>query len=188
MLMEVIMGKRKRTTRRSGIVGRAVSAGQRALREAQNRVPPDLRRRVERSIKDADRTARAAIKELQVQVRRASTRSDVNNLLKRIDSLTKQARQVARGAGARPTSTTRRAATTTRRPATRKRAATTTRRRPATRPATTRRAAATRTTTPRRASSSRRSRASAAPSTPEPIPPYEGESVGVVEIIETTEA
>lgn len=174
------MGKRKRTTRRSGIVGRAVSAGQRALREAQNRVPPDLRRRVERSIKDADKTARAAIKELQVQVRRASTRSDVNNLLKRIDSLTKQARQVARGAGTRPTSTTRRAATTTSRSATRKRAATTSRRRPATRPATTRRAATTRSTTPRRASSSRRSSAPTAstPSTPEPMTPMEGESGG----------
>src|SRR5437773_2741507 len=65
--MEVPMAKRKRGTRRSGIVGRAVSAGQRALREAEKRVPPDLRRQVERRIKDADKTARAAIKQLQAQ-------------------------------------------------------------------------------------------------------------------------
>src|SRR5712692_8688114 len=111
------MGKRKRTTRRSGLVGRAVSAGRRALREAESRVPPDLRRQLERSLKDADKTARAAIKQLQTQVKRASTRADVNSVLKRIAGLTKQARQIALGRAARATTTKRRAATTTRRAA-----------------------------------------------------------------------
>ncbi|TMD16475.1 MAG: hypothetical protein E6I96_04725 [Chloroflexi bacterium] len=72
------MAKRKRTSRRSGLVGRAVSAGRRALREAESRVPPDVRRQVERRLKDADKSARAAIKTLQTQVKRASTRADVN--------------------------------------------------------------------------------------------------------------
>src|SRR5438132_334053 len=121
--MEVPMAKRKRGTRRSGIVGRAVGAGRRALREAEKRVPPDLRRQVERRIKDADKTARAAIKQLQAQAKKASTRADVNSVLKRIDGLTKQARQVARGTGTRAASTRRRAASTTKRAATRTRRA-----------------------------------------------------------------
>src|SRR5579864_3540014 len=100
------MGKRKRTTRRSGLVGRAVSAGRRALREAESHVPPDLRRQVERRLRDADKTARAAIKTLQSQVKKASTRADVNSVLKRIDGLTKQAKQVVRGSS---TTTRRRA-------------------------------------------------------------------------------
>ena len=39
-----------------------MSAGRRALREAEKRVPPDLRRQVERRLKEADKSARAAIK------------------------------------------------------------------------------------------------------------------------------
>src|SRR5205809_6548332 len=123
--MEVPMAKRKRGTRRSGIVGRAVSAGRRALREAEKRVPPDLRRQVERRIKDADKTARAAIKQLQAQAKEASTRADFTSGLKRIDGLTKQARQVARGTGTRAASTRRRAASSTKRAATKTRSAAT---------------------------------------------------------------
>src|SRR5438067_11304896 len=91
------MATRKRTSKRSGLVGRAVSAGRQALKEAERRVPPDLRRQAERRLKDADKTARAAIKQLQTQVKRASTRADVNRALKRIDGLTKQARPNAPG-------------------------------------------------------------------------------------------
>lgn len=141
------MGKKKRTprrsTRRSGLVGRAVSAGRRALHEAENRVPANLRRQVESRLKDADKTARAAIKELQSQVKKASTRADVNTVLKRIDSLTKQARQVAKGSSRRAASTRRRATTKT------KRAASTTRRR------TTRAASSARRSSPRRSTSRR---------------------------------
>src|SRR5919205_1195629 len=112
------MATRKRRSRRSGIVGRAVSAGRRALREAEKRVPPDVRRQVERRLKDADKTARAAIKELQAQAKKASTRGDVNSVLKRIDGLTKEARQTVRGGSSRASSSGRRAASTTRRRAT----------------------------------------------------------------------
>src|SRR2546428_167392 len=168
--MEVPMAKRKRGTRRSGIVGRAVSAGRRALREAEKRVPPDLRRQVERRIKDADKTARAAIKQLQAQAKKASTRADVNSVLKRIDGLTKQARQVARGTGTRAASTRRRAAsTTTRRGAA---APTTT---------TVRRAAAPR----RRAAARRAPAAESMPAMPETMAPDAGGAVEMDEFSET---
>jgi len=193
------MAKRKRATRRSGIVGRAVSAGRAALREAEKRVPPELRRQLERRIKDADKAARAAIKQLQAQARKASTRADVNSVLKRIDGLTKQARQAAGGTGSRASSTRRRAASTTKRATTRARraatnvkkavgsarrkapSATTTRRGAARTTATARRAAAPR----RRATSRRSSGAAAAPEMPEMIAPEAG---GAVEMGEITES
>src|SRR5438067_13758507 len=106
------MAKRKRTTRRTGIVGRAVSAGRQALKEAESPVPPDLRRQLERRLKDADKTARAAIKQLQTQVKRASTRADVNSALNRLDGLTKQDRQRARRGTPRATVTRRRPTST----------------------------------------------------------------------------
>lgn len=130
------MGKRKRTSRRSGLVDRAVTAGRRALREAESRVPADLRRQFERRVRDANKTVQAAIKQAQVQVKRASSRSDVNSVLKRLDDLTKQARQLARGTPARGSST--------RRPASRTKGAAAPRRTTARRP-TTRRAAAPKT-------------------------------------------
>src|SRR5437870_10857914 len=170
--MEVPMAKRKRGTRRSGIVGRAVSAGRRALREAEKRVPPDLRRQVERRIKEGEKTARAGIRQLQAQAKKASRGADFNSVLKRIDGLTKQARQVARGTGTRAASTRRRAASTTTRAATRTRRAATnvkkargTARRKAAEGATSRRrAAASTTTTDRRAAAPpRRAAAGRAP-------------------------
>src|SRR5690348_7586922 len=171
------MATRKRATRRSGIVGRAVSAGRRALREAEKRVPPDVRRQAERRIKDADKTARAAIKALQTQVNRASTRADVNSVLKRIDGLTKQARQVISGTGPRrATTTAKRAATRTRKAAgTAKRKATSTAKR---KTASTRKAA-----TPR-SSATRRRRAPARRSQETMVTPMA--EIGEVEVIEVT--
>lgn len=154
------MATRKRATRQSSMVDRAVNAGRVALREAEKRVPPDLRRLVQRRLKDADKTARAAIKQLQAQAKKASTRADVNTVLKRIDGLTKQARQIAGGRRPAAAPARRRATTTTRKakaPAKRKAAAT--RKAPATRrAAATRKAAAPRTTT-RRSATARRRRA-----------------------------
>src|SRR5215472_1451604 len=133
------MAKRKRATRQTGIIDRAVSAGRRALREAEKRVPPDLRRQLQRQLKDADKMARAAISQLQIQARKASTRADVNSVLRRIDGLTKQARQIALGASARTSS----------KPAAKRK------------PAATRKAAPSRTKTTRRAAAPRRRRAPA---------------------------
>ena len=205
------MATRKRTTRRSGsIVGRAVSAGRRALREAESRIPPDLRRQVDRRLKDADKTARAAIKQLQAQVKKASTRADVNTVLKRIDDLTRQARQIARGTGTRAASTrrtatrrtaTRRAATTTRRAATgTRKASSSTRRKPAaskpaasTRRAAAGRAPAARATTQRsatrRATPRRRAQPTEAESSRaeiiETVIPVDEDEIDVIEITES---
>ena len=194
------MATRKRAARRSGLVGRAVRAGRQALKEAESRIPPDLRRRVDRGIKDADKAARAAIKELQVQVKRASTRADVNSVLKRIDGLTRQARQIAQATGPRKAAPARRrAATTTRKAgATRKvksrtaKAASTTRRRTASTAkrtsggstASRARRTTSRPTTARR-SPSRRTRATEAPM---PQMVMEPEAMGEIEIVEITEA
>jgi hypothetical protein len=141
------MAKRKRTTSRSGLVGRAVTAGRKALKEAESRVPPDVRKQVERRIRDANKTVQAAIKEAQVQVRRARSRSDVTSFLKRLDGFTKQAKQLARGTSTKR-STTRRAAparkaATARKPATRKASP---KKRPAARAAATPRRRTARTT------------------------------------------
>lgn len=171
------MAKRKRTTRRTSLVGRAVSAGRRALREAESRIPPDLRRQLDRRVKDADKTARAAIKQLQVQVKKASTRADVNSVLKRIDGLTKQARQIA---GGTPT----RAATTSKRATRRRKAASSTRRTAAA--ATTRRATTPRATT-RRAAPRRRARPAepAMTEVTETVIPVEGGEIDVIEVSES---
>jgi hypothetical protein len=82
---------------------------------------------VERSIKDGQKTLKAAIDQLQVQIRKTAKQADVDKALKRLEGLSKQVQQIARnvatGAPARPT---RRAAGTTktaarrRKPATRK--------------------------------------------------------------------
>jgi hypothetical protein len=129
--MEAAMGKRKRSPRRNDLVGRAVRVGRRALKEAESRLPADLRKQLDRRLKDADKTARAAIKQLQAQVKRASTRADVNSVLKRIDGLTRQARQIAQGATARPAPARRRPAKTASRAAPKTRKAATGAKRPA---------------------------------------------------------
>jgi hypothetical protein len=202
------MATRKRTSRRTGLVGRAVSAGRSALREAEKRIPPDLRRQLDRRLKDADKTARAAIKQLQAQVKKASTRADVNSVLKRIDELTKQARQVARGSATRAATTRRRATSATRSATTRRQATSTARgsaRRTATRTrkaavtprkraattTTTRRAAtagAARPATTRRVSAPRRRTRPARPEMAEiteTVIPVEGGEIDVIEVTES---
>ncbi len=167
------MATRKRTSSRSrpsGLVGRAVRAGRNALREAESRVPPDLRRQLERTVKDGQKTLKAAIDQLQAQVRSRAKQADVDKVLKRLDTLSKQVQQMASGTSSRGT---RRAASTTRRAkaATPKRAArTTTRKAPVARKPATRKASTTTTrrAAPRRASTRRASSAPAASSTPEP--------------------
>jgi len=109
------MATRKRASsrsRRAGIVGRAMKAGRKALRQAESRVPPDLRRQLERTIKDGQKTLRTAIDQLETQVRRNAKQADIDRVFKRLDGLSKQVQKMARtatsGGAARPT---RRAAT-----------------------------------------------------------------------------
>ena len=123
------MATKKRASsrsRQSGLVSRAVRAGRKALRQAESRVPPDVRRQVERSIKDGQKTLKAAIDQLQVQIRKTAKQADVDKALKRLEGLSKQVQQIARNAAtgtparpARRTSTAKRA-TARRKPATRK--------------------------------------------------------------------
>ena len=148
------MATRKRASsrsRRSGLVGRAVSAGRKAFRKAESRVPTDLRRQLERTIKDGQKTLKIAIDQLQVQVRRTAKQADVDKALKRLEGLSKQVQKLARDASsrgaARASSTTRRAATAKRR------ASGTAKRARSTAKSTVKRAASTAKRTPRSTSS-----------------------------------
>jgi hypothetical protein len=132
-------------------LNRAVKAGRSYLRQAEMRLPPDVRKQIDRSIKDGQKTVEGAVKQLRTRLDRTASQVDLEKAMKRLDGLSKQVQQLARsmssGAAAPPASrTTRRPAT--RRPATRKRAtkaATTTK--PAPAPA---RAAPARRAAPRR--------------------------------------
>jgi hypothetical protein len=139
------MAARKRASsrsRRSGLVGRAVRAGRKALRDAESRVPPDLRKQIERTVKDGQKTVMSAVHELETRVNRSARQADVDKVLKRLEGLSKQVQELARGAAsrgaARAASTRRRAASTTRRGKTtvKKKAATAKRSAPARKAAT----------------------------------------------------
>lgn len=117
------MAAKKRATsrsRRSGLVGRAVRAGRKALRQAESRVPPDLRKQIERTVKDGQKTVMSAVHELETRVNRSARQADVDKVLKRLEGLTKQVQKLAHGASsrgaARTTAARRRTTTATRRP------------------------------------------------------------------------
>ena len=98
------MATRKRASSRStrsGLVGRAVSAGRKALRQAERRVPPDLRRQIERTVKDGQKTVISTIDRLEAQVKRSAKQADVDKVLKRLDGLAKQMQEMARAAASR---------------------------------------------------------------------------------------
>src|SRR5260370_18464611 len=122
-------GKKRATpgSTRPSLGGRAVTAGRKALREAESRVPRDVRRQFEGSIKDGQKTLTRAIDQLQAQVRRTAKQADVEKALKRLDSLSKQVQQLARRAtsqeAAKPRRTTRKASGTAKRASTAKRRA-----------------------------------------------------------------
>src|ERR1700688_2116363 len=106
------MATRKRPSPRSrpsGLVDRAVRAGRKALREAESRVPSDVRRQLERSIRDGQKTLKIAIDQLQVQVRRTAKQADVEKALKRLDGLSRQVQELARAAAQPRSATTPRA-------------------------------------------------------------------------------
>jgi hypothetical protein len=96
-----------------------MKAGRKALRQAESRVPPDLRKQLERTIKDGQKTLRTAIDQLETQVRRNAKQADIDRVFKRLDGLSKQVQKMARnatsGTPARASSTTRRVATPKRR-------------------------------------------------------------------------
>ena len=93
------MATRKRTSKRSGIVGRAVSAGQRALREAEKRVPPDVRRQVERRREGLETMADDAIERALSRLR-IPTRKDIDRINERLDRISAQLKRSGMSNGA----------------------------------------------------------------------------------------
>jgi peptidoglycan hydrolase CwlO-like protein len=115
------MAKKKRASSRSRLLNRAVKAGRSYLRQAERRLPPDVRKQIDRGIKDGQKTVEGAIKQLRTRLDRTASQVDLEKAMTRLDGLTKQVQQIARsmssGGAAAP------ARRTTRKPATRKRAA-----------------------------------------------------------------
>ena len=110
--------KKRKASSRSELLNRAVKAGRSYLRQAERRLPPDVRKQIERSIKDGQKTVEGAIKQLRTRVDRTARQADLERALKSLEGLTKQVQQIARAASSRPEGpATRR---TARRTATRK--------------------------------------------------------------------
>jgi peptidoglycan hydrolase CwlO-like protein len=110
------MATKKRASSRSRLLKRAVKAGRSYLRQAEKRLPPDVRKQIDRSIKDGQKTFEGALKQLRTRLDRTASQVDLEKALKRLDGLSKQVQAIARSATARPAAPTptRRAA---RRPA-----------------------------------------------------------------------
>ena len=156
------MAKKKRASSRSKFLNRAVKAGRSYLREAERRLPPDVRKQIDRSIKDGQKTVEGAIKQLRTLLDRTANQVDLEKALKRLDGLSKQVQQLARSVSSRPAAPAARR--TTNRPAARRRVA-----RAAAPKAAATRSTATRKAPARRAAPRRRATASTivAPATPE---------------------
>jgi polyhydroxyalkanoate synthesis regulator phasin len=92
------MATRKRSSTQSRLLKRAVKAGRSAFRRAEKQVPPDVRRQIERSIKDGQKTVEGALKQLRTRLDRTARQADLEAALKRLDGLTKQVQQLARAA------------------------------------------------------------------------------------------
>jgi len=110
--------KKGNASSRSKLLNRAVKVGRSYLRQAERRLPPDIRKQIERSIKDGQKTVEGAIKQLRTRVDRTARQADLERALKSLESLTRQVQQIARAASSRPAAPAARR--TARRPATRK--------------------------------------------------------------------
>jgi peptidoglycan hydrolase CwlO-like protein len=114
------MATKKRTSSRSRLLKRAVKAGRSYLRQAERRLPPDVRKQIDRSIKDGQKTIEGALKQLRTRVDRTASQVDLEKALKRLDGLSKQVQAIARSATTRPAAA-KPARRTPRRPAARRR-------------------------------------------------------------------
>ena len=123
------MAARKRTSTQSKLLNRAVKAGRSALRQAQRRLPPDVRKQIDRTVKEGQKTIHTAIKQVETRLDRTARQADLVKAMKRLDELSRQLRKMASAAAASaaaartagPTAATRKSAA--RKPATRKAAA-----------------------------------------------------------------
>src|ERR1700674_5713750 len=150
------MAAKKRAATRWKLLKRAVKAGRTALRQAERRVPPDLRKQLEQTIREGQKTIHTAIKEVQTRLDRTARQADLDKAMKRLEGLSKQVRNLASGSAASPAPA---------RPARRKPGA----RKAATRKPAARKTAAKRTSTKRAATRPARVIPSPDPS-PEPDP------------------
>ena len=159
------MATRKRASTRDQLLKRAVKAGRKALRSAEKRVPPDLRKHIEKSVEDGQKTVHAAIKRVQTQLDRTARQADLDKVLKRLEAISKQVQQVARAAATAATAepTPKKAV---RKPATRKPAA----RKPAAARAARTKAPASRRPASRRTASRSSTAVRSVPPPPEPGP------------------
>jgi hypothetical protein len=94
------MAPKKRASTQSQLLTRAVKAGRSALREAEKRVPPDLRKQLERGFRDGQKTVETAIKQVQTRLDRTARQQDLDRALKLLDGLSKQVQQLARSMSA----------------------------------------------------------------------------------------
>ena len=110
-------------------MNRAVKAGRKALRQAEKRIPPDLRRQIERGIKDGQKRFDATVKDVRARVSKATAPGEIDRALKRFSGLSKQFEGLARtlttraAAATRGTAPRRTTAPAKRKPAARKPAA-----------------------------------------------------------------
>ncbi len=81
------MAARKRASNQSPLLNRAVKAGRSALRQAQRRLPPDVRKQIEKTVKDGQKTVHAAIKQVETRLDRTARQADLEKALKRLDEL-----------------------------------------------------------------------------------------------------
>jgi hypothetical protein len=148
------MATKKRASSQSRLLNRAVKAGRSYLRQAERRLPPEVRKQIDRSIKDGQKTVEGAIKQLRTRLDRTANQVDLERALKRLDGLSKQVQQLARVASSRTTVATP-ARRTTRKPTARRAATKSTRKSTssaaAPKPAATRKPAARRAAPRRRA-------------------------------------
>jgi polyhydroxyalkanoate synthesis regulator phasin len=108
------MAARKRASPQSKLLNRAVKAGRSALRQAQRRLPPDVRKQIDRTVKDGQKTIHTAIKQVETRLDRTARQADLEKAMKRLDELSRQVRNMAAAAAAArtapPASTTRKTA------------------------------------------------------------------------------
>jgi len=100
------MPARRRPSPRSPL-NRAVKAGRKALRQAEKRIPPDLRRQIERGIKDGQKRFDATVKDVRTRVSKATAPGEIDRALKRFSGLSKQFEGLARTLSARAAAATR---------------------------------------------------------------------------------
>jgi hypothetical protein len=153
-----------------------VKAGRKALRQAEKRIPPDLRRQIERGIKDGQKRFDATVKDVRARVSKATAPGEIDRALKRFSGLSKQFEGLARTLTARAAAATR--GTAPRRPTTRPtatRPATTPKRKPAASKSVARKPAARK---PAARRSARRKAAPAIVAAPPAVPEAPGSAEG----------